>query len=278
MKQRILNLNSRSLLIIAIVASGFAIGNTIYRANKMNTTLKARAIDNLELEIMRYNWDNGLPASEWPKTEDDYSWIEEQANILYAERGLKAGVNGTYVLGALLGSSIPCLLFWFLLGAQKYYRSRDLLTAKRAVQKKRDDERTEIKSSNTMGDEFTQKEESLNELKNLGLITTEEYNSKYEALIEESKKRLKREEFKKKTELMKTRLKEALENGVISQVEYDEKMKKIEGEVDEEKSYSQWRNESVEQNRFNENQCPVCKAPRSLDSIKCRSCGLVFKQ
>lgn len=87
-----------------------------------------------------------------------------------------------------------------------------------------------IKSYDEISGDYTRKDNDLKELFRLGAISREEYNNKKEALIQEHQmkiREIKQVGRQRQRQQIKEKLKSALQDGLITQEEYDQKTKNL---------------------------------------------------
>jgi hypothetical protein len=146
-----------------------------------------------------------------------FAKIEKEAEIQTAQENIFARLPIAYLFGALLGTSILPLIFWFL-----YNWKKSQLT--KLIEEDLNNKKEQILSHSKLRLEFQSKYISLEDLERSKIITNDQFNQKRIQLIKEYYKTILEEQKMADRAELEIKLKTALELGTITQEEYDIKL------------------------------------------------------
>jgi hypothetical protein len=146
-----------------------------------------------------------------------FAKIEKEAEIQTAQENIFARLPIAYLFGALLGTSILPLIFWFL-----YNWKNSQLT--KLIEEDLNNKKEQILSHSKLRLEFQSKYISLEDLERSKIITNDQFNQKRIQLIKEYYKTILEEQKMADRAELEIKLKTALELGTITQEEYDIKL------------------------------------------------------
>lgn len=124
-----------------------------------------------------------------------------------------------------------------------------------------------ILNSKETAQDYKEKMDTLNRLRELNSINKEEYDKKINSLRNEMYSKLVKSSDNKRSKLKQEALEDAFNMGVITEDEYKAK-----------KSNQTIITESNPKIIFNKSNCPVCKSVISETDEKCPSCGIIVRE
>lgn len=217
------NINIKSLLIAAIIFSIIGTIASIILISKKVNELKAEAARDIFMDL-------SLGSKDWLKEKGYTEFDPNKADSILDQRG-GVKLHFAYIFGIFLSCLFIPIILWLLYFIIKYRNKNEVKKSKIELIKS-------IKSSPKIGNEFSKKENSLIELKRLGILSDIEFNEKLQTIhIEYIKiwskeqdninRNKKKEQEEQKIKEITLKLKEALNEGTITKDEYNDKIKGI---------------------------------------------------
>jgi hypothetical protein len=209
----------KSLLIAAIFFSIIGTIASIILISKKVNELRAEGAREIFMDL-------SLGSKDWLKEKGYTEFDPNKADSILDQRG-GVKLHFAYIFGIFLSCLFIPIILWLLYFIIKYQNKNEVKNSKIRLIKS-------IKSFPNLGDEFTKKENSLIELKELGVLSNIEFEEKLQKILDEyirtwneEQNKINRKQKKEQEDQKTFILKKALNEGLISKEEYDSKIEEI---------------------------------------------------